>query len=148
MQSELERLWKLAFGYHRQGQWEAEAECYRKSVEICREADDPIGEAQALINLGAVYSEQDRLVDAEACYQKSVEIYREAGDRVYEGALLTNVGLLRAMQEDVAGGLAIARQPPRTRGWRRRGVRRSWRGPGGWSRIWRRRGERKEERCA
>ena len=79
-------------------------------MAIRRESSDRVGEGRTLNNLGIVYRQQGRWVEAEAGYQQSLAIYPEVGDRVSEGQTLSNLALLREAQGDIVKALECGRQ--------------------------------------
>ncbi|MGE5445101.1 MAG: tetratricopeptide repeat protein [Ignavibacteriales bacterium] len=68
------------------------------TLTIARELKDLYLESIALGNLGIVYRQPGRLVEAEKCYRQSLEISREFGSRIGEGRTLNNLGNIYGQQ--------------------------------------------------
>jgi DNA-binding SARP family transcriptional activator len=87
------QLTRALFGFFlMSGHWQDGMWANQTAVELARRNQDFAGEAQALIDLGALYRRVGRYHEAVDCLEGSLSILRESGERDSQAAGLTNLG--------------------------------------------------------
>jgi CHAT domain-containing protein/Tfp pilus assembly protein PilF len=72
---ELEKLAlaQLAVAYEASGNFQKAIECHKQNLEIAQSLDDRLRAAEALINLGSIYRNQDKYVEAIDCFKQCLD---------------------------------------------------------------------------
>jgi DNA-binding SARP family transcriptional activator/tetratricopeptide (TPR) repeat protein len=87
------QLTRALFGFFLvRGYWHDGVQANRTALDLARRNQDQSAQAQALIDLGALYRRLGHYNDALACLQESLAILRDFGDRDSQAASLTNLG--------------------------------------------------------
>jgi DNA-binding SARP family transcriptional activator/tetratricopeptide (TPR) repeat protein len=87
------QLTRALFGFFLvRGYWQDGVRANQIALELARRTRDQVSQANALIDLGAVYRRLGRYHEAIACLRESLGIVRELGDRDSQAASLTNLG--------------------------------------------------------
>jgi tetratricopeptide (TPR) repeat protein len=79
-------------GFFRLSEYEEAEGHYRQALDASRAAQDRQGEANALGNLGLIYTNRDALDRAEQYHKEALAIDREIGNRLSEANQLGNLG--------------------------------------------------------
>lgn len=79
---------------------------FTHAQEVAKATDDTVVEARALGNLGTVYLDLQRPVQAVACYQRCLDITRSIKDAKRERTILNNLVLALMVSEDFDRALA------------------------------------------
>jgi tetratricopeptide (TPR) repeat protein len=91
----------------RDGPWNEGTALYQRASEAARHLDDPIGEANALTNLGSMRQEAADHDEAAELFQQALTIYRELGDSLGEANCLSNLGNLHRMVGEHAASVEL-----------------------------------------
>ncbi len=87
------QLTRALFGFFLvRGYWHDGVQANQTALELARRNQDQSAQAQALIDLGALYRRLGHYDQALTCLQESLAILRELGDRDSQAASLTNLG--------------------------------------------------------
>ncbi len=95
----VEALRKLAIPLINKGDYGRAASLTRIAVRVAERIGDPVGLADALCDLGAVYIRQNRMDDAQEYLRKSLTIFEETGHRKEQARALYNLGLAQNRPE-------------------------------------------------
>ncbi len=90
-----------------QSQHEEAKEAAAAAMKIYQALDDPIGEADVLTTLGALYVEWGELDEAERCYVRALTIQNKVGYRYGECRTALNWGTINFLRGEI--GLALER---------------------------------------
>ena len=71
---------------------------YEKSLNACRLAGDDLSEGKALVNMGALFSQQGKLDKAQEYYMQSLKIFRRFDGCHHEASVFSNLGILYSIQ--------------------------------------------------
>jgi tetratricopeptide (TPR) repeat protein len=93
---EHEAVWRLASGlamfFNRRKHWGDWQATHERALQASRKTGDRKAEGLTLGNLGIVYREQRRFVEAISCFEQDIAICRELRDRLGEAQALGNLG--------------------------------------------------------
>jgi non-specific serine/threonine protein kinase len=87
---------------YRQGDYSTARSCYEQSLAIYREAGDPWGIADALVNLGNIAYREAEYDAARLCYEEGLTIHRTIGDDRGVAASLRRLGIVANAQGEYA----------------------------------------------
>ena len=82
------------------GPWADAMTRHALAIQAARYVSDGLGEADALINLGAVRRLSGDLPAASAVLDEALDIYRDLGDQLGQASALTNLGVARRQTGD------------------------------------------------
>ncbi len=83
------------------------ADCYRHSLDIYRELDEPWGRAKTSARLGLLAHHSGSFQEAVQCYTESLELYRAKGDPRGIANALVNMGHNTQRQGQASAGLVF-----------------------------------------
>jgi tetratricopeptide (TPR) repeat protein/transcriptional regulator with XRE-family HTH domain len=92
------------------GYWDQSAALHQTGLSAARQANDPDGEADTLIQLGALQRESGDYRAAAASLARAMELYGELGDRAGESQALNELGFLYALTGDYQAAAGSHRQ--------------------------------------
>jgi len=93
-----EALHRLAASLRRDGHWDTATWCYRRCEAVLVALGDRRALARCMVNLGALYEDLGRTVEAAECYARGQESFAAVGDGV--AAELARVDLGRVRQQE------------------------------------------------
>jgi tetratricopeptide (TPR) repeat protein len=82
-----------------EGRLDTAVELFGDSVDLCQQAGDPSGEADALRNIGLTEIFRDDMASAEASITEALALYRKIGDRRGEAWSLQQMAWISFMEE-------------------------------------------------
>lgn len=83
---------------------------YRRVLEIARELDDRVWQAQIAAELGEMYRGACELMDARRWHEDALELYRELGDAPRAAASLLHLGEVEHLSGEMAKAEMLFRQ--------------------------------------
>jgi len=99
--------WKLGYAARLRGDYERAQELVEESLAFSREADDKIGIADVLIELGAISAFLGDHERAREQWEEGVVLCRELGYGLQLANLLGNLGLMYLLEGDYERGAAL-----------------------------------------
>jgi tetratricopeptide (TPR) repeat protein/transcriptional regulator with XRE-family HTH domain len=92
------------------GHWDQSAALHQGALSAARRADDPLGEADVLLQLGALQRETGDYPAAAASLAQARAIYGDVGDRVGHAHALIDLGFLDVLTGDYPAAAASQQQ--------------------------------------
>lgn len=92
------------------GKWNDAIELYRMALELFEEIGNESGKANALTNLGTMYSNMGELGVAQKYYDQSIEIYKENGDTAELILVYNNLSAIYEEAGDLDAAMKATRQ--------------------------------------